>query len=612
MTPGDELQPLPQQACDNCRCRKIKCDRGSPCKHCVAASLRCQYLHVIRRKGPRRGIGRRLAQLKQGQTELDRNYFEVITVDLPAPASRELKPSGSSHSQSQSPQSSGSSQSCANSHSSGNTVRGSKEPLQGDNARLAISPSTSTESENAVVTPASLDQSISLLDAVLPLPDLMAQRRRLCRSLVAHVEVFLKHMFPIMPVIHGQEILADAARLDQLAPSRYALIAAMCAATRTQLQLDYEENCRGNGPGADIPKEPPLTGQMLLDIAETSLRQYNVVDDYSLDSVLASYFIGTGYGNLNLNRRSGFYLNQSISLAQSLNLTSEAGYVDLCESERETRRRVFWLLFVTERTFSLQHRRPIMLRSRIPKPRVVDSDCPTVMHDFLNHIRVFDLLPCALYDWDPQDDEYKSDDVSLPNKINARLSALQVDNSFIESQRFDTLITQQWLRVSMWRLAFGTQPSLAYGRETHLPVGLPIDAGKSVLVELYSVGQLSKDCHGIGIEQKLFDIGIGLADTAQLQGQNFSSLEIGPRDLLSTIVKFLTRIRGSESYLLPKLLQRSETILGHADPVAHIDTQWPMSDAGTNIEDWAIADDLSVLADNLTDKISWELQDWDT
>lgn len=121
------------------------------------------------------------------------------------------------------------------------------------------------------------------------------------------------------------------------------------------------------------------------------------------------------------------------------------------------------------------------------------------MHDFLNHIRVFDLLPCALYDWDPQDDEYKSDDVSLPNKINARLSALQVDNSFIESQRFDTLITQQWLRVSMWRLAFGTQPSLAYGRETHLPVGLPIDAGKSVLVELYSVGQLSKDCHGIGI-----------------------------------------------------------------------------------------------------------------
>lgn len=82
--------------------------------------------------------------------------------------------------------------------------------------------------------------------------------------------------------------------------------------------------------------------------------------------------------------------------------------------------------------------------------------------------------------------------------------------------------------------------------------------------------------------------------------------------MLSTIVKFLTRIRGSESYLLPKLLQRSETILGHADPVAHIDTQWPMSDAGTNLEDWAIADDLSVLADNLTDKISWELQDWDT
>ncbi|KAH7120688.1 fungal-specific transcription factor domain-containing protein [Dactylonectria macrodidyma] len=587
--PGDELHP--QQACDNCRYRKIKCDRGSPCKHCIAASLQCQYLHVIRRKGPRRGIGRRLAQLKQGQTELDKNCFEVITLNLPSPSSGKPQPSS------------------INSQSSGSAVRGGPEALQRDNTRLGISPLISTEPEDAVPLPGSLNHSDSLLDTVPP--DLVAQNRRLCLSLVAHVEVFLKHMFPIMPVVHGHEILADAARLDQLPPSRYTLIAAICAATRIQLKLDNEENSTGNGPGADIPKEPPLSGEMLLSIAENSLRQFNVIDDYTLDSILSSFFIGTGYGNLNNNRRAGFYLNQSITLAQSLNLTCEAGYLELCERERETRRRVFWLLFVTERTFSLQNRRPVMLRSRIPKPRVIDSDCPTVMHDFLNHIRIFDLLPCALYDWDSQDDEYQSDDVSLPNKINARLSALQVVNSFIESQRFDTLITQQWLRVSMWRLVFGTNPYLAYGRETHLPLGLPIDAGKTVLGELYSVGQLSRDCHGIGMEQKLFDIGISLADTAQLQGQSFSSLEIGPRDLLSTIVKFLTRIRGCESYLLPKLLQHSENILGHVDPTAHISAQWSISDGATDLQDWRVPDDFSVLEDNLTDKISWELQDWD-
>ncbi|KAF7543332.1 hypothetical protein G7Z17_g10823 [Cylindrodendrum hubeiense] len=581
--PGDPVQQ-PQQACDNCRCRKLKCDRGSPCKLCVAASLRCQYLHVIRRKGRRRGIGRRLSQLKQGQTELDKNYFQVTTVNLP-------------------PQAGGN---ATGGHTVGNHTIRNHEPPHADTAHYGISPATSTETEDVVPQQASLTQSVSFLDCLQP--DLAAESRQLCLSLVAHIKVFLKHIFPIMPVIDGDEILADAARLNELPPPRYTLIVAICAATRTQLKLDYEKNSSGEGPGADIPKEPPLTEGLLLGIAENLIRQFNPIDDYTLDSVLSSYFIGTGHGNLNNNRRSGFYLNQAISLAQALNLTCEAGYLDLCERERETRRRIFWLLFVTERTFSLQHRRPVMLRTRVPKPRVVDSDCPTVMHDFLNHIRVFDVLPCSLYDWDRQDDEYQSEEVSLQNKINTKLCTMQVDNSFIESQRFDTLITQQWLRVSMWRLAFGTKPSMEHSREIHLPLGLPIDAGTMVMAGLYSVGQVSMDCHGIGMEQKLFDIGTGLADTAQLQGRSFSSLDIGPRDLLSAIVKSLSRIRGGESFLLPKLLKHSEHILCHVDPAAHIDLHGSNNHAAAEQQDWRLLEDLSVLTDT-TDKISWEFLD---
>ncbi|KAH7139943.1 fungal-specific transcription factor domain-containing protein [Dactylonectria estremocensis] len=590
-------QPQPQQACDNCRCRKIKCDRGSPCNHCVATALPCQYLHVIRRKGARRGIGRRLAQLKRGQTELDGNYFETLTLDLSEPAWRDERAR----------------QSTPQTRRDGVPVRLAVSPPTAESATsrstaittttpTAIEPDSSINSEISLITP------ISLADTTL-LSDPASQNRQLCASLVAHVHVFLKHLFPIMPVIHGDEILADAAQPEKLSPSRYALVLAICAATRIQLKLDNGENSSGTGPGADIPPEPPLRGEMLLEFAENSLRQISVIDDFTLDSTLASFFIFAAHGNLNNPRNAWFYLSQSISLAHALNLTREAGYVDLAEKERETRRRVFWLLFVTERTFALQHRRPVMLRSRVPKPRAVDSDCPVVMHDFLNHIRLFELLPCALYDWDPQGDDYQSDDVSLANKINTRLCAIQADTSFIESQRFDTLITQQWLRVSMWRLAFGTKPSFAYSREIHLPLGLPIDAGKMVMGGLYSAGQLSMDCHGIGMEQKLFDIGVGLADTAQLHGQSFSALEIGPRDLLSTVIKFLSRIRGCESYLLPKLLQHSEHILSLSDPTAHIDAQWSITQQDANLPDWRIVEDFSALTDDLTDKLSWELLD---
>lgn len=194
--------------------------------------------------------------------------------------------------------------------------------------------------DSSVISKPSSD--ISLFDAA-------EQTQHLSISLVAHIQAFLKYIFPIMPVVDGDELLTDAIRLDDLIPSRYAVIISLCAATRAHLKLDNAENSIGDGPGANIPPEPQLTTEMLISMAESSLRQYNIIDDYSLDSILSSFFLFAAYGNLDNARHAWFYLNQSISLAQALDITRESGYINLPEGEREVRRRVFWLLFVTER-----------------------------------------------------------------------------------------------------------------------------------------------------------------------------------------------------------------------------------------------------------------------
>lgn len=182
----------------------------------------------------------------------------------------------------------------------------------------------------------------SLLDAAI-------RFQQLSTSLVAHIQAFLRYIFPIMPVVEGDELLNDAMRLGALTPARYAVVISLCAATRAHLKLDNVENCLSDGPGGKIPPEPQLTTETLINMAESSLRQYNVIDDYSLDSILSSFFLFAAYGNLDNARHAWFYLNQSISLAQALDITCETGYVNLPEEEREVRRRIFWLLFVTER-----------------------------------------------------------------------------------------------------------------------------------------------------------------------------------------------------------------------------------------------------------------------
>ncbi|KAI8692455.1 Zn(2)-C6 fungal-type domain-containing protein [Fusarium sp. Ph1] len=547
----------PRQACDSCRFRKVKCDRGQPCKNCHAGDLLCQYLYSIRRKGPKEGQGRRQSQLRRRLVDFGKSSFQTMTRDA--------------------------------------------APLWfgGGSSR---SPEGPTPASAQVIT--QHDAFNTALPLINHLPERPGQSRLLSVSLIAHIQLFLKVLFPIMPVINGDELLADAARLEELPPSRYALILALCAATRMQFGIDNAPI--GEGPEVDIPLEPQLTGEMLIRLAETSLRQYNVIDDTTVDSMLASFFLFASYGNLNNPRHAWFYLNQSISLAQLLDITRETGYHDLPDMEREKRRRVFWLLFVTERTFALQHRRSVMLRSSITKPRTVDSDCPVVMNDFINHIRLFESLPWSLYEWQSPSDGNQLEDLSLVHTINDKLCTIQADQSVIPSQRFDTLITQQWLRVSMWRLAVGKKPlSSAYNFGVLLPPSLPIDAGKIIISALGSVGPKSKDCHGIGMEQKLFDVGVSLADSAMLPSWSCSSFETGPRDLLCAVIESLSTIRGCQSHLLPTLLKYSESVLGLTDPTPHIDFRLEMPQETETATPTAVVEDISAQVEEPVDSLTW-------
>lgn len=314
MSDASEAPPA-RQACDSCRFRKVKCDRGDPCRNCRDSALDCRYRHAIRRRGPRRGVGRRLAQLKQGMAAGDDQLrFEVVCPGLD-----------------EAPLAAG---------GLGDEFQG--QPGQG----WLQAPQATQSAYDAKASPQS-DDLFTLQrqhDALAPDP-----ARHLSLYLVAHIQTFLKHMFPSMPVIAGDTLLRDAIRAYDVPPQRHALILSLCAATRIHLQLDLPANNAPGCPGADIPPAPHLTGEALLSMAEASLRRVDVVEVDSLDAVLSSYFIFAAFNGLNKTRRASFYLDQSISLARGLMLTSEAGYDGLSEEERQMRRRAFWLLFATER-----------------------------------------------------------------------------------------------------------------------------------------------------------------------------------------------------------------------------------------------------------------------
>lgn len=61
-------------ACDQCHRRKVKCDEGLPCEKCQSASLQCTRQLVRKRRGPKKGSGTVIAQLRSSHGKgLDSN-----------------------------------------------------------------------------------------------------------------------------------------------------------------------------------------------------------------------------------------------------------------------------------------------------------------------------------------------------------------------------------------------------------------------------------------------------------------------------------------------------------------------------------------------------------
>jgi hypothetical protein len=242
----------------------------------------------------------------------------------------------------------------------------------------------------------------------------------------------------------------------------------------------------------------------------------------------------------------------------------------------------------SNRGYALQQAKPVMLRNSIHKPQVLCSDDPILAYGFINLINVFEKLSVNLYDWvSAGGGANTGDGDTLPTSSIQSSLAKQVSLEGVsEIQKVDILITQQWLQAMMWKLSMthATQPGSR--DDTVLPFHLPVLVGKAVMGVIGAASQGAVDAHGIGMvslpspppstishfpttnhhqEQKLYDLGTSVADVSRSlstkAAHRLAESAVDPRQLLWGILTTLSRIRGSQSYLFPALVEQSRGIL---------------------------------------------------
>ncbi|KFY01294.1 hypothetical protein V490_00985 [Pseudogymnoascus sp. VKM F-3557] len=456
--------------CDQCRRRRIRCSGSSPCDRCISADLNCKHDYIPKRRGPKKGVGKVIAQLRPPSTG-------CITPCLESAPDVAWNSDG--------------------------------VMLLGQYGQLNPLPSPASSSlwqvdigsgADAVV---SHNAHISSIDA----------RMETC------LELFLEHIYAIKPVLHRPTL--ESMRKRPIEIHEKDLIYALCAMTATHMSGRPE--CI-NGQVSWIS-----LGRFFLDKCIQVRRSYEFIESRTLYVVLSSYFLFEAYFELDEQRKAWYYLQEAITLAQELGLDNESSYTNLSFVEALCRRRTFWLLFVSERAIAIFRHKPLRLFKTPAYP--LDKfgyEGSDIQRSLLSLIQTFTPLNASFVNiWNQSNYDISDADLTV-NWSNQALNIIQDDcNVFADSQKADILVTQQWIRLIVWQTALQRGLLSSTSPNPCMTFQYPLEIASFVLNITSTIPTFSIMVHGRGIFEKIYDIACSMIDVATMHKVDFMNSPTG-------------------------------------------------------------------------------------
>ena len=220
---------------------------------------------------------------------------------------------------------------------------------------------------------------------------------------------------------------------------------------------------------------------------------------------MTSFFLFAYYGNHEKHAKAWHYLQEAITFAENLNMDDESSYGKLDPVEAQWRRRLYWLLFITERAYAVQRRKHTRLHSSVQLPAVYESEDPQLLNGFVNLANLFSAV----------DDNFVrawrgSRKASLCNEAWLAQTQEQLDKAALalgnitETQQLDISVTREWLHVLAWQM--GVSNGLIWGQgQGGMRLEYPIELAKKVVEITSGANALALDSHGIGMVSTPFD-----------------------------------------------------------------------------------------------------------
>ncbi|KAJ9143412.1 Fungal specific transcription factor domain-containing protein [Pleurostoma richardsiae] len=535
-TPGAK-----RTVCDHCRRRRIRCDGQFPCQQCINAALTCKRDHVPRKRGPKRGHGRVINELRAKDAK-ERTSRDSSPEYVSPPFIRTVGSGPAAH---------------------------REDSLDVD----GVDPRSSTTSIQSTPPPqdiswwnnASDPRNASEPQSGFTSDNYQPNSRPYLHLIPQCVELYYEHIYPIMPLLYMPAIRSTIAR--PMTPSEKNLIYALCALTCMHMS--------GKSLQVAGPPSWETAGRFFLDECISTRQSYDFLEDQSLYAVISSFWLSTSFFEINQNRKSWLYLREALTLALDLGLHDDSTYIGLSPEETLCRQRVFWILFVTERSFAILRNKPITFKKTPSLPTTRHSYEPPDIHiGFLKLISSYHPLDESFVTaWNDGSDPRVSATTYLalqnllshppsfltssrfntpfsqatptnhsPGSVRPTASASNREadsaadqNEPTSIQKADLLITQQWLRLIVWQSSF-RQGLLSWAApHESMHFAFPLAIARRTASVLQSLPSSAVEVHGMGIFEKIFEIGtwcinvLGAYDSASAAGSPIAPADVsGP------------------------------------------------------------------------------------
>jgi len=160
------------------------------------------------------------------------------------------------------------------------------------------------------------------------------------------IDFFFVHIYPTMPVLTRDQMKQTSIDMEQSIEA-YCLLCSLSAFMMIQPGME-QKPCQ---PGSRSPS-PNTNAALGISLMEEAIRVRKALDYVeapSVATVITSFFLfGCCFG-LNKHNTAWIHLREATALAQILGMQEENTYLRGDPVESSLKRRLFWLLFVTER-----------------------------------------------------------------------------------------------------------------------------------------------------------------------------------------------------------------------------------------------------------------------